>query len=436
MVYQSPRKVVVEVLKTVIEKRKPLKFVLTEKVLSMFDKSDRAFLLEVVYGVLRNLYYIDWLLDGFYKNREKLSIYTINNLRAAIYQLIFMHIPGYAVTNEAVNIEKSLNGKPKVVNAILRNFLRKYQGNELLLLTEPMQKDNKNLSILYSHPEWLIKRWHKRFNLDELKAFLKANNEKPPFTIAVKPEERQMVAEYFIERGFKVSFSKHVTSGLIIEGQGYDIRKTLKEATFFWIVQDEASQLVCFLLEPFEGARVLDACASPGGKTLLTAALIKKGKIFCVEYNRIRLKILKENLDRVKRFLPHVQIEIILEDICKVNFKDHLGIDEFDRIILDAPCSSTGVIRRNPDIRYRVSEQEIKRLSKNQRVMLDRVSQFLVKKGILVYSVCSTEPEEGEEVIESFLQKHDEFSSIEKLRTYPHIDGMDGFFMAKLLRIK
>lgn len=441
MVHKSPRKVAVEILNAVIGTKKPLKFALTENILSMFNKADRAFLMEVIYGVLRNLYYIDWLLEGFYKNKETLSIYTTNNLRCAIYQLVFMNIPAYAVTNESVNIEKYFNGKPKVVNAILRNFLRKYQCDEIFRITEHLQADNKNLSVIYSHPEWLIKRWLKRFQLNEVKALLKANNEKPPITIAVKPEERQTVAEYLTQKGFKVSFSKHVTSGLIIEGQGYEIRKTLKESPFFWIVQDEASQFVCFLLEPFEGARVLDACASPGGKTLLTAALIKKGTIICIENNKKRLKILQENIARVKKFLPGIEIQMILTDICQSSFKEHLvfsgfNTHEFDRIILDAPCSSTGVIRRNPDVRYRVSEQEIERLSKIQKLMLEKVSQFLVKDGILVYSVCSTEPEEGEEVIEIFLQKHDEFSSIKKLRTYPHIHGMDGFFIAKLLKNK
>ncbi|MEN2994417.1 MAG: 16S rRNA (cytosine(967)-C(5))-methyltransferase RsmB [Thermodesulfovibrio sp.] len=439
MVYKSPRKVAVEILTTVLERKKPLKFTLTENTLSIFEKADRAFLIELVYGVLRNLYYIDWLLDGFFKDKKRLSLYTINNLRCAIYQLVFMHIPSYAVTNETVNVEKSFNGKPKVVNAILRNFLRKYKEDESLHINKQMDTDIKNLSILYSHPEWLIKRWSKRFQLDELKELLKANNEKPPITVAVKPEERQTVAEYFTQKGFNVNFSKNVNSGLIIEGQGYEIRKALFEAPFFWIVQDEASQLVCFLLEPFEGAFVLDACASPGGKTLLTAALIKRGTIVCVENNKKRLEKLKENIARVKKFIPQVEIKLILADICKMKFKEYLASlgfngNKFDRIILDAPCSSTGVIRRNPDVRYRVNEREIKRLSKIQKIMLENVSHFLVKKGILIYSVCSTEPEEGEEVIESFLQKHNEFISIKKLRTYPHKDGMDGFFIAKLLK--
>ncbi|GAQ95396.1 16S rRNA (cytosine967-C5)-methyltransferase [Thermodesulfovibrio aggregans] len=425
MVYKSPRKTAVEILSTVLYKKKSLKSLLTDRVLASFHRHDRAFLIEVLYGTLRNLYLIDFLLENFFKNKKGLSPFTINNLRTAVYQLLFMKIPEYAVTFEAVNIEKIFNGKPAVVNAILRSFIKKYSGKGL----EEILSINLPLSIKYSHPEWLIKRWLKRFSPEEVESLLKANNKKPPFTIAVKPEERGLVADYLKEKGFDVEFSESVSSGLKIYGQGYEIREVLNQSSFFWIVQDEASQLVCFLLEPFEDARVFDACASPGGKTLLTAALMKKGEIICIENNKERFKLLQENIERLKRFVPDVNIKPELADVLQINFKY-----SFDRIILDAPCSSTGVIRRNPDVRYRVSEEEIKRLSKIQKIMLEKVSRFLAKNSFLVYSVCSTEPEEGEEVIESFLQNHDEFSSIDKLRTYPHVEGTDGFFIAKLLR--
>lgn len=435
MVYksQNPRQKAVEILTAVLGKKRALKSLLTDSLLSKFDKPDRAFLIELLYGVLRNLYYIDWLLEEFYKNKKKLSLYTINNLRCAIYQLIFMRVPDYAVTFEAVNIEKIHNGKTATVNAILRNFLKKYEERRIPEFTKNNKKTSQYLSIKYSHPEWLVSKWLKRFQENETEALLKANNEKPPFTIAVKPEERHEIADYLYRKGFKTLPTKYSSAGLIVEGQGYEIRKTLMEAPFFWIAQDEASQLVCFLVEPSEGSTLLDACASPGGKTLLAAVLMKKGKIVCLEKNRERFKILNKNIKRVKRFLPHVEIEARHADACYCeniipkNFR-------FDRIIVDAPCSSLGVIRRNPDVRYRISKKEIKRLSEIQKLILEKVSRFLSRDGILVYSVCSTEPEEGEEVINNFLQKHKEFCTIKMLRTYPHIDRMDGFYIAKLLK--
>ncbi|MCX8034424.1 MAG: 16S rRNA (cytosine(967)-C(5))-methyltransferase RsmB [Thermodesulfovibrio sp.] len=448
MVYEklSPRQKAVKVLSKIFEKGIPLKTLLSDEVVDKFSISDRAFLKELVYGVLRNLYYIDWLLEDFYRNKKLLSQYTINNLRCAIYQLIFMKLPSYAVTNEAVNLEKIFNGKPSVVNAILRNFIRKKPDNfnNLSSIKLNLIQNNKleYLSLKYSHPKWLIKRWLERFSEEETEALLRANNQKPTFTIAVRPEERNEVADYLNKNGFNTKFTKYAPSGLIIEGQGYEIRNFLQKSNFFWIVQDEASQLACFFLEPKEDSTVLDVCSSPGGKALLTAALMGKGKIICIEKDKRRFKILNENIQRNKKFLPKIQIESIITDI--VEWKTTLS---FERIILDAPCSSLGVIRRNPDVRYRCNESELIRLSKNQTILLEHVSKFLSKRGILLYAVCSTEPEEGERVIENFLHKFKEFCTINSadsffknfyikkgmIRTFPHKHEMDGFFMARIM---
>lgn len=438
MVEQSPnpRKKAIEILTSVLEKKISLSNLITDNLLSQFNSTDRRFFLELIYGVMRNLYFIDWLTEGFFRNKETLSPLTINNIRCAVYQIIFMRVPSYAATNEAVNIEKSFNGKASVVNGILRNFLRKYSGflsesEDIFSIIDSVSTEleySKFLSIKYSHPEWLVKRWLKRFD-KETASLLKANNEKAPFVIAVKPEQRHQIADYLNERGFETSFTNLSPAGLIIKGQGQKIRQCLLKSPFFWIIQDEASQLVSFSAEPFEGANVLDACSSPGGKALLTAAIMKKGEITCIERDRQRFKLLQENIKRLKNFLTEVNIKTVVADVLNISFRE-----SFDRIILDAPCSSLGVIRRNPDVRYRVTEDEILRLSNLQMQMLEKVSQFLVKDGILIYSVCSTEPEEGEAIIKSFLEKHPDFFIIDIKRTYPHKDGMDGFFIAKLTK--
>ncbi|MDI6713570.1 MAG: 16S rRNA (cytosine(967)-C(5))-methyltransferase RsmB [Thermodesulfovibrio sp.] len=446
MVYeqQNPRKEAVEILTYLFEKRKPLKILLTENLLNKFNENDRAFLKEIVHGVLRNLYFIDWILAKFYRNKKRLLPKTINNLRCAIYQLIFMKLPSYAVTNESVKVEKSLRGFPSLVNAILRNFLREYPSGEYPLpLSEKFTDIEKYLSIKYSYPPWLVKRYLKRFTQEEIEPFLKANNDKPPFTIAVKPKERNEIAEYLNKKGFLVYPTKYAPSGLKIEGKGYEIRKALQKLPFFWLIQDEASQLACFFLEVYENDTILDVCSSPGGKALLSAALMERGRILCLEKNKERLKILNQNIKRVKKFLPNIKIESLLMDIFEFRDKNN-----FNKIILDAPCSSLGVIRRNPDVRYRCSESEIARLSEMQFLMLDHVSKYLTKGGTLLYCVCSTEPEEGERVVEKFLHNHEEFYTINSeisffkdlyidkgmIRTYPHIHDMDGFFMARILR--
>lgn len=440
----NPRAKAVEVITNILYKRKPLKTEIEDRILTKFEPLDRALFKELVYGVLRNLYYIDYFLDRFYRDKETLPLRTINNLRVAVYQILFMEIPHYAVTNEAVEIEKTFKGFPSVVNGILRNFLRKFRAKrdfDELLLKMKNQEADEFLSIYYSHPLWLIKRWLQRFGREELERLLRANNQKPPLTIAVKVEEREEVIEYLEKRGFKATKTKFSPAGVTIEGKGYEIREELKKLPFFWVVQDEASQLVCFLLEPKTGQTILDGCSSPGGKALLLATLLKEGKVLCLEKDLSRFKILKQNVERLKKFIPHVEIELKLTDLFKFQSNQ-----EFDRILLDAPCSSLGVIRRNPDIRYRCSIDEIERLSSEQFRMLRHISQFIKKGGLVVYSVCSTEPEEGEDVVDKFLQHHREFCTMNIetsflrefqqkegfIRTFPHRHNMDGFFMARL----
>lgn len=450
MVYEkrSPRAIAVEILSKVFDRNIPLKILINDKKVESLSPVDRAFLRELVYGVLRNLYIIDWLLKDFYRDRKSLSSRTINNLRCGIYQEVFMEIPDYAVTNETVKVEKYFKGKPSFVNAVLRNFIR-LKVNKLRQLESTLSEFKRNnkldfLSLKYSHPKWLVKRWIDRFGEIETEALLNANNQKPPFTIAVKPDEREKVGEYLKERGFIINFTPYSPCGILVEGQGQQIRNTLRDCDFFWLIQDEASQLACYFLEPVEGIELLDLCSSPGGKALLTAALMREGRLVCLEKDKGRFEILNQNIQRLKKHLPNVKIEALLIDA--FNFKSK---GKFDRVLLDAPCSSLGVIRRNPDVKYRCSDHEIEKLAKNQSLLLEHASKFLSKKGFLIYVVCSTEVEEGEQIVENFLLKFKEFYTINSvysffkdfyikegfIRTFPHRHNMDGFFMARLSRL-
>ncbi len=198
-------------------------------------------------------------------------------------------------------------------------------------------------------------------------------------------------------------------------------------------VQDEASQLISHLLSPCQGERVLDACAAPGGKTTHIAQLMKdQGEILAVEKDPLRTLRIEENV----RSLGIRSVQLLQADITQIAITE-----KFDHILLDAPCSSTGVIRRHPDIRYRHTEKDISSFAKKQVLLLDAVAQFLKKDGRLVYSVCSVEPLEGENVVRDFLKTAGEFRIIETgqefltpfmkngfFRTYPHKHKMDGFF--------
>ncbi len=405
------------------------------------DKRDRAFLMELVYGVLRYRDYLDWMLGSFLRSPEKLSADTLNNLRIAVYQVRYMRVPEWAAVNEAVNAEKSYKGKAALVNAVLRNFLR--HKDELA----PPSKDDpvRYISVTTSHPEWIVRRWIARFGFDEALRLSVKNNEIPRLTIRLgSGTERDRALQILGGHGIKARPATFSPAGIILEelhafGELSDI------LPFPSFAQDEASQLISCLLGPLPGERVLDACAAPGGKATHIAQLMgDAGEVVAVEIEEKKIVRLRENIGR----LGLKSVSVLHGDAR--NLPGVMpGGEFFDRVLLDAPCSAMGVIRRNPDVKYRHTAKDLTRLKKNQADMLRSVSAFLKPGGIMVYSVCSTEPEEGEEVIREFLQDNGAFSIIEGdhdflrpfefrdpgglfYRTFPHKHDMDGFFAARL----
>ena len=408
------------------------------------DKRDRAFLMEIAYGVMRYRDYLDWVLKDFLKKPSGLSPYTINNLRAAVYQLKYMRVPEWAVVDEAVNLERFSEGKRSLVNAVLRNFLR----NKEQIKKPSNDNPAEYISITTSHPRWLIKRWIKRFGYDEALKLAEKNNEMPPLTIRMNNvSEKEQVLQILHEKGVGAHPTRYSPVGVVIEGH-YSYQELSEILPFTYFVQDEAAQLVTYLLNPLPHERVLDACAAPGGKTTHIAQTMEdSGGIIAVESEEKRIRQLKENVSR----LGLRSIKVIHGDVKSLDTRQF--DKQFDKILLDAPCSSIGVIRRNPDAKYRHTKKDLIRYKENQLDMLRAVSRFLKTGGIMVYSVCSTEPEEGEEVIREFLYSNPDFSIIEGdhdflkpfevldkdghlfYRTFPHRHNMDGFFAAGLKRI-
>jgi len=415
-----------------------------ESVSGGLDERDRAFLMEIVYGVVRYRDYLDWLLKNLLDRPSSLHPEAINNLRAALYQLLFMRVPEWAAVSEAVEIEKSRGrkGKAGLVNAVLRNYLRQRKD-----IGQPDEKDILSyISITTSHPAWLIRRWIDRLGPDDALKLARANNEIPPLTLRIDGD-RDTALQGLLEKGADVRKTVYSPSGIVLKD--FVPGKIPLDASTY-IIQDEAAQLITYLLDPAAGERVLDACAAPGGKTTHIARLMKDmGEVVAVEFNPMRIARLKDNISR----MGLKSVRIIRGDIRKsvVN-----GL--FDRVLVDAPCSSIGVIRRNPDVKYRHDEDDLARFGAVQANLIDRAASLLKPGGTMVYSVCSTEPEEGEEVVESFLQSHADFSIIEGAcpllepfafrngsgyifyRTWPHADapayGMDGFFAARIERKK
>lgn len=430
-----------------------------------FDLSeiDRGFLNELVYGVIRNIDTINWLLKPFLRKPQMLDKHTLNNLRLAVYQLRFTNIKEYAVVNEAVKLEsrratpisrrttlknkylvskpQSILNKPEnhskqvqpaLVNAVLRNYIR--AG------IKPLPED---IALSTSHKQWMIKRWIERFGIERTKSIAEANNKIAPMTLRTHIN-RQDISDILIDLGIKHEFTKYSPVGIrLLETTSIKKLEPLKGKIF---IQDEAAQIAAYLICPQKGETILDICSAPGGKATHIAEITKdEASILAVDQSENRIDMIKNNIKALKINSIKTLCTDILEDKC-INQK-------FDKIVLDPPCSSTGVIRKNPDVKYRISLKKLHLFTKTQVLFLEKASRYLKKNGILLYCVCSTEPEEGEDVINMFLHNNSEFYIINVAnmvkerfgidlkgfqqgdswyRTFPDINNTDGFFFCVL----
>jgi 16S rRNA (cytosine967-C5)-methyltransferase len=407
------------------------------------SRRDKAFMMELIYGVIRHRDTLDWILRKFFLKPRMPGIDTLNNLRTGAYQIFYMRVPEWASVNETVTLEKRHKG---LVNAVLRNVLRgrKEVESELNDIKGRIPGNPESLvsdiSVLTSHPEWIIKRWTKRLGPTEAFELAEANNRPPTLTLRVNTlrATREEVLRKLNRTGMEAEPTPLSPDGILLKGHC-----AYSELKPFWglvLAQDEAAQLMSYMLDPRPGEKVLDACAAPGGKTTHMAQLMKdKGEIIAMDYDKDRLEILKENVSA----LGVDSVSILQADITEY---DKPGA--FDRVMLDAPCSALGTIRRNPDVKYRHQRKDLKKFKENQKRMLVYASRLLRPGGTLLYSTCSTEPEEGEEVVTEFLKTSEEFYIIKDLhavveplssggfiRTWPHRHGMDGFFGAAIKKL-
>ncbi len=416
-----------------------------EDIASSLDRRDRSFNMEIVYGVLRYRYTLDWILNHFLENPSKLGDFTLNNLRIGVYQIFFMRVPDWAVVNESVEMEKedssrnAPNRKGPLVNAVLRNILRQ---KEKFVLPLKLENPVEAIAINTSHPKWLIERWIERFGKNDALLLAKANNAVQPFSLRANTLRisRDELLKRLSENNVAAEPTLFSPDGIVLKEM-----HTYADLSFIsglFAVQDEASQLITHILGPNPGERVLDACAAPGGKTSHIAQCMRdSGEILAVEKDPKRAVSLEDNL----KTLGTGSVKIVIADLNTLKSTD---IGKFDKILVDAPCSSIGVIRKNPDIKYKYSVADLTKNRTKQLELLRSASCFLSESGRLVYSVCSTEPEEGEQVVREFLKTAKDFRIIEDVkreflrpfmengffRTYPHKHNMDGFFGVALCR--
>jgi 16S rRNA (cytosine967-C5)-methyltransferase len=432
------RKASLELLIKYFEKKQPF-----EDLLDFYSKKSKVpfELSGLVSGTVKNIITIDYYLSPISnKPMEKLSYAVKNALRLAVYEIEYRKNPDYAVINSYVELVKKYEPKAVTfINGVLRNFLRK--RNEISfpdINSEPI----KHISVKYSHPEWMIEKWLKTYGQEETIKICEYNNKPSQLILRVNllKIQKQELIELFKNNSIEHTASL-VKDCLKVKFHG-SIKKIPGFKEGFWIVQGESSSIVAHVLDPKQDEDILDLCAAPGGKTAHISALMENtGKITAVDINSERIKKIDENLVR----LGINNVETIS---CDASFYKSEKL--FDRILVDVPCSNTGVLAKRPDARWNRTDEDIKNLAKLQLKILNNASKYLKPNGILVYSTCSIEPEENTEIINSFLELNPDFK-LDEIAKYLPFDikndsgfyqiiqsgeNMDGFFIAKLKYVK
>ena len=408
---------------------------------------DRAFLTELTYGTLRWRGRLDWVIRHFSKIPfEKIEPGILNVLRLGSYQILFLSkTPASAAVNESAESAKRIRGKGGAgfVNAILRSLIR--QKGEIPY-PEMDEDPLLHIAVTESHPLWLVRRWLEEMGVEETLKICKGDNQIAPLTLrtnTLKMDREQLIMKLG-EKGLNPCPTLFSEEGIILRDP-----PPVSELPFFkegfYIIQDEAAQLVTRILDPRPGEQILDACAAPGGKTTHIAQRMEnRGEIYALDLSRERVGLIEEGCQRLG-----VRIVRTLKGDASRPLPIPEGV-RFDCVLADVPCSGFGTLRRNPDLKWRKGEKDIERLGELQSSILKNLSGYVKEGGTLVYSTCTVFHEENEDVVEAFLKDRPEFRLdpvsdilptrcrpfIEKgyFKTFPQSGEMDGFFVARLVK--
>src|SRR4030095_3431379 len=447
-IYSDARSIAVKIL-TRVERTdsyldKLIDYEIRTELLNDYDKS---LLNEISHGVIRWMRRLDWFLNGFYRgNWEKCTPEIKNTLRVALYQILFLNkIPDFAAVNEAVEFVKKISTQKHadVVNGLLRTIIR--TKNDLIYPTREID-EVKYLGIMQSHPNWMVKRWIQRFGFDDAEKLAESNNKRPILTLRINTlkTNKHQVLKRFEERNIVYRTCRYIDYFVTLRLMS----KIYLDEDFvngFYSVQDESAGLAAVLLRPNESDVILDMCAAPGGKATHIAQIIgNKGKVYAVDKYDAKINMMKSNAAR----LGITNIEFIHDDAGDFQ-NDELKNLKYDKILLDAPCSGLGVLSKKPEIRWKRETEDITALQETQKKFLNCAANYLKPGGVIVYSTCSTEPEENMDVVKDFLEKHPDFKIDDAskyvnkelvnaegcIETFPHKHGIDGSFAARLVKI-
>ncbi len=406
------------------------------------NSKDISLLTEIVYGTLQRRDTLDFYLEGFLKKSKKVEPWVRILLRISIYQMVYLdRVPERAIFFEAVEIAKKRGHKgiSSFVNGVLRSVQR--EGiPDINQITDPVEK----LSIKTSHPKWLVHKWINQFGFEEAEKMCESNLNPPSQTARVN-QMKKSVIELMNELQNKEINVEHGDLAIdAIKGVRGNLALTEEFAAGFLTIQDESSMLVARALNPKVNETILDSCAAPGGKSTHIAEIMKgTGTVHSLDLHEHKVKLIRQQADRLG--LKNIQPETLDSRLAGNRFAK----ESFDRILVDAPCSGFGVIRRKPDIKYTKSQDDVLKLAELQKRILTAVAPLLKSNGVLVYSTCTIDVEENQGVVEAFLNDHPNFerdgSAInnfpEKLHPYvqdgevqllPQYFGTDGFYIACL----
>jgi 16S rRNA (cytosine967-C5)-methyltransferase len=418
---RKPREIAVRILQR-RERGEDFVETIAEKELAAANVSgqDRGLAMELAYGCVRRMRALDFLIDRKTQGRQQKPQLQIL-LRLGLYQIFFLdRVPEHAAVHETVELAKVLGFGPQAgfINAVLRGYVREQAQTEKALA----DLEQTNPAVAFSHPDWLWARWSKRWGMDQARALLKLNNAPPPVFARANTLRGNIDALTAAWQSEGVDFKARQFdwSPLVFELVNHSPLASLpsfQKGLFY--LQDPSTLLAPKELGARSGETILDMCAAPGGKSTYIAQLTSNQATILAEDNQpARLSMVKENVERLG---AKVEIGAAAPD------------RKFDRILIDAPCSNTGVLRRRVDLRWRIKETEVARLSVTQLSLLEKAVNRLKPSGTILYSTCSLEPEENQEVIRTFLSAHSDFRLERERELFPFRDGVDGAYVAALV---
>ncbi len=393
-----------------------------------FSREDRAFITELVYGVVSERIAIDSIIAKFSKVKiKKMTPWVLNILRLGIYQLCYTDkIPQSAACNESVKLANRYSHKAGAgfVNGVLRSIAR--SGKIDFPETGDVVKD---LSVKFSYPEWITRRLTKQYGAEECERLYRENRRPHPVSIRVntlKTNADELI-KILENEGMTCAADKEIENCLTVSG-GINIRESRAYAEGLYSLQNISSQLAVRVLDPQSGERIIDMCAAPGGKSCAAAELMKnRGEILAFDIHEHKVRLIENSAKRLG-------IDIIKAETADSAIGNPKLYESADRVLADVPCSGLGVIHKKPDIKFSRSESDIEELSKLQYEILENASEYVKCGGVLVYSTCTILHEENGAVTDRFFKAHGEFSKEYERQILTGENGESGFYICKAVK--